>query len=200
MLYPGGGNPGIPPDSSETWKVVRSLTTLALTHSDAYLIFKNGGIISNRLWGVDITYKGVHSVWLEFWDDSLGYPIGGNETKGQLYENRDGLFIREFTNGWAVYNRSGKEQRIEFSEEVSGVASGVKDQRSHTIPDLDGEIYLKSESRLDTFPTADVNGDGIVNILDLVVVANAFGKDTPDVNGDSVVNVLDLVAVANAFE
>ena len=121
----GGGNPGIPPDSSEAWKVVRSLTTLALTHSDAYLIFKNGGTISNRLWGVDITYKGVHSVWLEFWDDSLGRPIGGDETKGQLYQNREGLFIREFTNGWAVYNRSGKAQEISLPIQATSVASGI---------------------------------------------------------------------------
>ena len=195
----GGGNPGIPPDSSETWKVVRSLTTLALTHSDAYLIFKNGGVFSKQLWGVDITYKGVHSVWLEFWDDSLGYPIGGDETKGQLYENREGLFIREFTNGWAVYNRSGKEQRIEFPEAVSGVASGVEEKRSHTLPDLDGEIYLKSESGLETPPTADINGDGVVNIRDLVIVANALGKAEPDLNGDGVVNIQDLVIVANAI-
>ena len=45
----------------------------------------------------------------------------------------------------------------------------------------------------------DVNADGTVNILDLVAVANGFGKNAPDVNGDGVVNVLDLVAVANAF-
>ncbi len=190
----GGGNPGIPPDSSETWKVVRSLTTLALTHSDAYLLFKNGGIISNRLWGVDITYKGVHSVWLEFWDDSLGYPIGGNETKGQLYENREGLFIREFTNGWAVYNRSGKAQEISFRIQTTGVESGTT-SRTHTVPDLDGEIYLKQE----TGTSVDVNGDGVVNIQDLVIVANAFGEVKPDLNGDGVVNIQDLVLVANAF-
>ena len=49
--------------------------------------------------------------------------------------------------------------------------------------------------------TTDVNGDGEVNILDLVVVANAFGEKNQkaDVNGDGEVNILDLVAVANAF-
>ena len=46
----------------------------------------------------------------------------------------------------------------------------------------------------------DVEGDGIVNILDLVVVANAFGEEEPDLNGDSVVNIEDLVIVANAFK
>ena len=45
----------------------------------------------------------------------------------------------------------------------------------------------------------DVNDDGVVNILDLVAVANAFGKAEPDVNGDDVVNIQDLVIVANAF-
>ena len=61
--------------------------------------------------------------------------------------------------------------------------------------DLDGEIYLKAE----TPPTADVNADGTVNILDLVAVANAFGEAAPDLNGDGVVNIQDLVIVANAF-
>ena len=46
----------------------------------------------------------------------------------------------------------------------------------------------------------DVNEDGVVNVLDLVIVANAFGAAEPDLNGDGVVNIQDLVIVANAFE
>ncbi len=52
-------------------------------------------------------------------------------------------------------------------------------------------------------PTADVNDDGIVNILDLVAVANAIGKPLSDeisaldVNFDDVINILDLVTVTN---
>lgn len=65
----------------------------------------------------------------------------------------------------------------------------------HVVPDLDGEIYLKQETR----PFADVNNDGVVNIQDLVLVANAFGEVEPDLNGDGVVNIQDLVIVANAF-
>ena len=47
----------------------------------------------------------------------------------------------------------------------------------------------------------DVNGDGKVNILDLVFVANAFDEynANADVNGDGVVSILDLVLVASAF-
>ncbi|MDE0635597.1 MAG: dockerin type I domain-containing protein [Candidatus Poribacteria bacterium] len=48
----------------------------------------------------------------------------------------------------------------------------------------------------------DVNNDGVVNISDLVLVANAFGQtgtNDADVNNDGVVNISDLVLVANAF-
>jgi len=46
----------------------------------------------------------------------------------------------------------------------------------------------------------DLNFDGVVNILDLVIVANAFGTPTgTDLNADNVVNILDLVIVANAL-
>ena len=132
-------------------------------------------------------------IWYDFWDAPLGHPVGGAETKAQRYENREGLFTREYTNGWAVYNRSGKEQQIQLLEQTTGAASGITSTQ-HTIPDLDGEIFLKM-----TTSPVDVNGDGTVNILDLVVVANAFGKQQPDLNGDGVVNILDLVVVANAF-
>ena len=49
---------------------------------------------------------------------------------------------------------------------------------------------------------ADVNGDGVVNIQDLVLVSGQFGKTGEhgaDVNGDGVVNIQDLVLVAGAF-
>ncbi len=180
-----------PPDSPRNRQWMRTFTTMTLTLSDGYVQF----LTLRGLYGPEV-------YWYPFYDAPLGRPIG---EKGQNYKNKEGVpiegvFIREYTNGWAVYNRSGTEQPIEFSEVVSAVASGVKEKRSHALPDLDGEIYLKSESGLETAATADVNGDGIVNILDLVAVANAFGKAEPDLNGDGVVNIQDLVIVASAFE
>ena len=112
--------------------------------------------------------------------------------KAQPYQNIEGLFIREFTNGWAVYNRSHKPQEISLPRSVTGVSSG-KRGITHLLPDLDGEIYLKTKN------PADVNGDGVINVLDLVQVANGFGKSTPDPNGDGIVNILDLVFVARQF-
>ena len=49
------------------------------------------------------------------------------------------------------------------------------------------------------YSQSDVNEDGEINILDLVLVAQAFGTQNPnaDVNGDGAVNILDLVEVAS---
>ena len=48
----------------------------------------------------------------------------------------------------------------------------------------------------------DVNGDGTVNILDIVFVASHFGEagaTAADLNGDGTVNIQDLVLVANSL-
>ena len=50
-------------------------------------------------------------------------------------------------------------------------------------------------------PNGDVNQDGIVNILDMIFVAQSFGQKPPsnpraDVNKDGQVNILDLIFVA----
>ena len=48
----------------------------------------------------------------------------------------------------------------------------------------------------------DLNQDGIVNIVDLTLVASNFGEieqNDADVNGDGVVNIVDLTLVAAAF-
>ncbi len=65
-------------------------------------------------------------------------------------------------------------------------------------------IFLADSIAQDAMVIGDANGDGVVNILDLVLVASRFGKSidptqvpNPDVNGDGTVNVLDLVFVTN---
>jgi hypothetical protein len=59
------------------------------------------------------------------------------------------------------------------------------------------------DTPLDALRASDVNADGVINILDLTLVASFFGKiptvdqtPNPDVNGDGAVNILDLTLVA----
>ena len=171
--------PGELLDSPASLRWMRMLTTLSLTHSNGYVLYSRTGEFDH--------------IWYDFWDADLGRPVG---EKGQLYQEIKGLYIREFTNGWAVYNHSGSEQLLTLPEVAQGVSSRVED-RVHTLPNLDGEMYL----RVKPANPADVNGDGVVNIFDLTLVAQAIGTGGAqgDVNGDSVVNVFDLVFVANAF-
>ena len=52
---------------------------------------------------------------------------------------------------------------------------------------------------------ADVNGDGVVNVLDLIELLLCFDQpaapvcEAEDVNGDGTVNVLDLIDLLLAF-
>ena len=63
---------------------------------------------------------------------------------------------------------------------------------------------LKADTSLLSGSNADINGDGSVDVTDLVLVASNFGKkisgrvrQNPDVNRDGVVNVVDLLLVAS---
>ena len=174
-----------PPDGVNNLRWMRLFTTLSLTHSDGYVLYNNG------LRDLGRWRDHVH-LWHAFWDANLGRPVS---PQAQQYQNVEGLFIREFTNGWAVYNRSGKAQTITLSASATPVSDRGNNGASltHQLPDLDGEIYLTTRG------LADVNGDGRVNILDLVQIANGFGKSAPDPNGDGAVNILDLVFVAQHF-
>lgn len=164
------------PDSPLNKKWMRLFTTMSLTHSDGFVLFTDG--IQHQHY------------WHDFWDVKLDKPTS---EKSIPYENIEGLFIREFTNGYAVYNRSGSNQII-LLPMSKGVESKVEGQY-HILADLDGEIYLKSDAK----PKPDINNDGVVNILDLVIISARLGKSQPDLNADGIVNILDLVIVANNF-
>ena len=172
-----------PPDGPNNLRWMRVVTTMSLTHSDGYVLYTTG----RRDFGPP--YPDHGHLWHDFWDADLGRPIGA---KSQLHDNIEGLFIREFTNGWAVYNRSGKEQAIILPRSSIGVASNKQDI-THLLPDLDGEIYLRKGKPF------DLNRDGAVNILDLILVSQHFGTAAGDVNGDGTTNILDLTLVAQQF-
>ncbi len=152
------------PLSPTNKQAMRCLTTLSLTHSDGYFLYTMGIDWGEEHRHDDFYWNYPHKhtnweywnqhthshdtflhahggahYWYDFWDAELGQPVDG---KGQLYRGRNGLFIREFTNGWVVYNRSGKEQQVQLPMQATGVASRIS-STSHVVHDLDGEIFIK---------------------------------------------------------
>ena len=171
----GWGIPTEPPDSPNNLRWMRLFTAMSLTLSDGYVLYAANNHHEH--------------FWYDFWDADLGYPIG---PKARQHQNTEGLFIREFTNGWAVYNRSGEEQTITLPRSSIGVSSNKQDI-THLLPDLDGEIYLRVGKPF------DLNRDGTINVLDLILVSQHLGTTTGDINGDGTTNILDLTAVAQQF-
>lgn len=119
-------------NSEENQQWMRMITTLSLTHSEGYVLFGDDNAIP--------TPDHLHN-WYDFWDADLGQPIQG---KAVQYRGVIGFFIREFENGWAVYNRSGSEQTVTFDASTTSISNN-KNQLRHQIPGFDGEIFLKTD-------------------------------------------------------
>lgn len=67
-------------------------------------------------------------------------------------------------------------------------------------------VGYTQETDLEHLQASDVNTDGVINILDLTLIAAHFGTTlaadqalNTDVNGDGTVNILDLTLVASHF-
>ena len=114
-------------------------------------------------------------------DNSHMYFSGDDPTVYQTYQLTITLPVGSVPGTWGlaemvVGDKAGNLLRANFTEIVRFKVD-------------DGTVYTKY----------DVNEDGVIGILDLVLVAQAFGKsnDKADVNGDGTVDILDLLEVAS---
>ena len=140
------------------------------------------------------------------------FPQKSHIRDSSLYDN---IFFQE--NYVKEYlNRSGidKFDEIAFGNDDKAASLAVSDHRpvwavfSITEDDDGGNVAGGATELMQTFKSADrhdVNGDGVVNVLDLVSVAARIGQDVSadgdpaDVNGDGIINIQDLVRVAGAL-
>ena len=102
---------------------------------------------------------------------------------------------------------SGSVLQVRFKAKAEGEAELALQNflfgsvTEESIPAAPLEIHITVAERL--LP-GDVNRDGVVNILDLIRVAQKLGKqvsaDSPeDINGDGVINIFDLTLVAQGI-
>ena len=104
--------------------------------------------------------------------------------------------------------RAKKVGKVTFTPSNCTLGDSEGVELPSVVPNLKIEIVEElptPEEDIFTGPKWDINMDGKINILDLIVVTKHFGEpirennQRADVNGDGVINILDLVAVANAF-
>ncbi|NQT19176.1 MAG: cellulase family glycosylhydrolase, partial [Planctomycetes bacterium] len=129
------------------------------------------------------------------------FGVSGDEGTAALQEWTDAVFASASTNGaapgWHVWM-------------IEADGSGHDDGYSLTLPDDQQTIDLLTIQAQAinglTAPDADVNVDGVVNVLDMIAIRNDLGA-TPgsdgyiraDVNRDGWINILDMIVVRNAF-
>ena len=131
----------------------------------------------------------MHSTWPEsvvFSSDERTLASGSWENVVEVWDTATG------DRKVALTGHRGSVNSLAFNP-VSGMLASGSD---------DGTVLLWDVS-FDTGPVTrfegDINQDGMVNILDLVLVASQLGQTGPniaDVNADGNVNILDMVLVA----
>ena len=105
------------------------------------LVLDDGSVLYNK--AVNPRFHDHH--WYSFFDNDLGQPVGA-KAEHYLVDGvlrYVGVYIREFTNGWAFYNRSSIPIDVELPE---GVVSATTERFDtiHTVASFDGDIFLRS--------------------------------------------------------
>jgi len=114
--------------SRDDLKLMREVTTLALTHSDGDVLFADPN-----------SHQPNHAHdWYPFWDHSLGRPTGPVAQKGPA-----GSFQREFEKGSAIFNPpENAPVKAHFNDARVSAATG-KSGTDFEIEAGDGDLFLK---------------------------------------------------------
>ena len=169
----------------------------------------------------------MQAKWVEVKFDNRAHPallkISGDNQKGAAFAPLSQPFLVEAQdeNGFALVGISVMFA-VTRGDGTLGVTSTTTDANGRAQstlilgPNLGANTVEVSAAGIESPATfyaiadselppmrADVNHDGLVNVLDLIVIASSLGQSGQhdgDVNGDRVVSILDLVLAAGVFE
>ena len=123
------------------------------------------------------------------WEDSAGNYLFGQEKSPTTVDFA--LDTAWFRAKSTVFGHEADAWVVSGYHDGLGYDSGVSEGISLGTPGYPHAILV-----------GDANGDSVVNILDLVLVASQIGQNgetVTDINSDGIVNIQDLVVIANGL-
>ena len=151
--------------------------------SSLYLSSENGEYLSD---GAFLAVPVVEKNYITLESASLAGSSNGDGTLATItFQVVDAKVSRLFLSQSTLVDPNGG--RLFPGIENDMIEDGIVEQEAVIEP-----VYLAE----------DVNNDGVVNVLDLVLISSNFGKigeNEADVNGDGIVDIVDLVKVAGVL-
>ena len=141
---------------------------------------------------------------------NVGITGGKDVVDHQLNWEYDKTALKFISSSWGNYmdDGVGNGDGVLFTGtfEVLSVKDSTVNVSGHYIGQ-DGFRYIPTFESAEVIAPllGDVNRDGVVNVLDLALVASSFGQrievegNPADVNEDGIVNIVDLIRVAGAL-
>ena len=175
----------------------KGTTTITVTASDA------GGLTATQTFTVNVVLPNRAPV-------AIGTIPGQTVNLGGVATVNLGNYFSDPDSDTLAYTASSSDT-TRATVSVSGatltitpvaLTSEAPEPTTITVTASDAEGLTATQAFSAIVVKGDVNDDGIINILDLVLVASHLGESgtiNADLNGDGVINVQDLILAANVF-
>ena len=180
-----------------TGKHIRTLPTTSPVNRLAFS--PDGGTLASGSWDKTVRLWNPHTGKLE-----RTLPNQGGWVNPVAF-SPDGRLLAIGNRGISLWDTETGQYKAPLAEEIGDAVCLVFSPDGTTLASGSGDKKMRLWDMTPFLPiTPDANRDGVVNVLDLIVIASEFGNQgqnlAADVSGDGVVNVLDLVLVAGMFE
>ncbi len=146
--------------------------------------------------------------------DSQGNLIWRNEIAGETYGSQASPALSLQGDDIYIYLTTGEPQAAVVCVNGEGTLlwKYVPPYTEYTLQSVaiyEGRVYFVNDAgyifALGSQPAWDVNADGSIDVLDMVIIGNHFGESgkpgwiAEDINADGSINVLDMVIIGNHF-